>query len=371
MEGEDRGTAPSSGDWSAVAVKELLDADFRPTFVVDIKAQPPRIVYRNPAFSIEYDFEDIVWKDLQHQCEHFKQWAGSLSETLTCHFRDIFWTAAILRERWKVINGTPTLLAPAPLSSSPKKRKAVEAPVAEHVNSKVPRSERHDWTGDEPPRTLSAHTKLLREWDWASTPLGPVRSWSPILRSMANLVNMDPNPAVLFWGPKMAHIYNESYINMLSSKHPQALGQPYLQTWAELYASPKTAELLDQLWIQGRAHGKATLMPQQEFFILNDGKLEERFFNITILPVVGEWGEAVGFYEPFTEITSDYLNERRSGTVRRIGEVTVGDKDPVTFFQKLMTALDENGNLAMQNDVGVKQLTSPQIVMSLLRLCTR
>jgi hypothetical protein len=343
-----------SSEWLGISLQELLDADSRPSFVVDLQGHPHpphvSITYRNSVFSTQYDFEDIVWRDVQHERSAFKAWALSSQLEPPQHvFCGLIWTAAIVRHRWKVVHGTSRdIHSPGspPNVSRASKRKA-EEPAADHINTKVARFGNHDWTrSDLVPDPIGSHTKFLRSWDWASTPLGSIDSWPPILKSMANLVNTDPNPAVLFWGPKMAHVYNEAYIAVLNKKHPSALGQPYLQTWAELYANPQTAELLDHLWIEGRANGKATLMPHQTFFLHNaESRPEERVFNLSVLPIIGESGETVGFYEPFTEITSDFIGERRSATVRRVGEVTAGEENTANFFRKIASALEENGTI--------------------------
>jgi hypothetical protein len=47
--------------------------------------------------------------------------------------------------------------------------------------------------------------------------------------------------------------------------------------------------------------------------------------------------------EPLTEITTDHLNERRSDSVRKLGQLTAGEEDPIIFFQSIMRALSDNG----------------------------
>jgi PAS domain-containing protein len=116
-----------------------------------------------------------------------------------------------------------------------------------------------------------------------------------------------------------------------------------VETWAELYADPNTAKVLDEFWRTGIEDGKATVLNHQAFLLRNGERLEERIFNLSLLPIIDENGETIGFYEPLAEITTDHLNERRSESVRKIGQLTAGEEDPVAFFQSIMRALDNNG----------------------------
>jgi len=42
--------------------------------------------------------------------------------------------------------------------------------------------------------------RLCRDLDWASTPLGPVRSWSAVLRSTVQLCLDSGFPILINWG---------------------------------------------------------------------------------------------------------------------------------------------------------------------------
>ena len=60
------------------------------------------------------------------------------------------------------------------------------------------------------------------EVDWASTPLGPVSSWSPALANAVDLALHTQFPVTLFWGPEFALVYNAAYISLIADKHPFA-----------------------------------------------------------------------------------------------------------------------------------------------------
>src|SRR5579863_5628170 len=44
---------------------------------------------------------------------------------------------------------------------------------------------------------------LVRAFDWASTPLGPIENWSRELVAIVNLTLCSHNPARILWGPEL------------------------------------------------------------------------------------------------------------------------------------------------------------------------
>jgi hypothetical protein len=57
-----------------------------------------------------------------------------------------------------------------------------------------------DWTTnlDLP---VSDFCQWLRDYDWASTRLGPMREWPPLLRQLVCQITSHPDPKVILWGP--------------------------------------------------------------------------------------------------------------------------------------------------------------------------
>ena len=64
------------------------------------------------------------------------------------------------------------------------------------------------------PGVSSMHA-LMRERDWASTPLGPPSGWSPGLRMVVRLVLDAHFPMYVAWGPQLVLIYNDAYAELL------------------------------------------------------------------------------------------------------------------------------------------------------------
>src|SRR6266511_1695658 len=77
--------------------------------------------------------------------------------------------------------------------------------------------------------------KLIREMDWSRTPLGPIESWPQSLRSSVSMLLPSKAQIILFWGPNLVAIYNDTYREIFGTKHPWALGQPARKCWSEIW----------------------------------------------------------------------------------------------------------------------------------------
>ncbi len=80
-----------------------------------------------------------------------------------------------------------------------------------------------DLFSDPPPLNLTSFQRqYVRDFDWASSPLGPVQSWPLQLRQMVNIVQRDKSSAVVYWdipskdgAPDVVIVYNEAYTHIM------------------------------------------------------------------------------------------------------------------------------------------------------------
>jgi CheY-like chemotaxis protein len=71
--------------------------------------------------------------------------------------------------------------------------------------------------------------RLIGEYDWSKTPLGPIEAWPQSLKTAINLMLNSQHPMWIGWGPQATFLYNEAYVQVLGhAKHPWALGRPAL-----------------------------------------------------------------------------------------------------------------------------------------------
>src|SRR5690606_22874118 len=70
--------------------------------------------------------------------------------------------------------------------------------------------------------------------DWSQTALGAPNDWSLPLRTLVSVMLGSNQAMFLAWGPQRLMLYNDRYAEILSDKHPGALGQPFERVWQEI-----------------------------------------------------------------------------------------------------------------------------------------
>src|SRR5690606_5721018 len=81
----------------------------------------------------------------------------------------------------------------------------------------------------------SEMARLMREYDWASTPLGPPAQWPNVLKVALRLLLTSRFEMWLGWGPDIRFFYNDAYRPTLGIKHPRSLGMPTRELWPEIW----------------------------------------------------------------------------------------------------------------------------------------
>ena len=155
----------------------------------------------------------------------------------------------------------------------------------------------------------SAMGKLVRAKDWSRTPLGPIVSWPPSLRTAVSLVLNSNFPISLAWGPHHIQIYNDGYWPICGDKHPTAIGQDFSECWASAF--PVIGEAF-----RSALAGTAAFLEDQRMFLDRLGYLEETFFTFSFSPIRDERGVVVGLFHPVNETTSKMLGQRRTRALR-------------------------------------------------------
>ena len=165
--------------------------------------------------------------------------------------------------------------------------------------------------------TSAAH----REHDWASTPLGPVRSWPVELRSAIRTVMPSRVPMLLWWGPRLVQIFNHAYTPVLGEKYPRAIGEPGAECWAEVWdeLEPLARQVLDG--------GVSTYSENQLLFLHRHGYHEETYWTFSYSPVLAEDGSVAGIFVATTDVTARVLGERRLETLRQLGTLSIAEAD--------------------------------------------
>lgn len=199
---------------------------------------------------------------------------------------------------------------------------------------------------------------IMREFDWAFTPLGPVETWSPALKAMTRMLLANSFPIILWWGPDFIQLYNDAYVPVLGKKHPHAsLGRPFRECWSEVF---HILGPLAQIPFEG---GPATWMDAIPVQLNRYGFWEEAHFTISYSPVPDtEASRGIGgVIGIINEISAKIVADRRILALRDLGsrftepqtveEACVNAANILAAYDKdvpfaLLYLIDEKGKFA-------------------------
>ena len=122
--------------------------------------------------------------------------------------------------------------------------------------------------------------KRVRAFDWSSTPLGAIETWSLSLRLSVDMILAANFPMALRWGPELVLIYNDAYAPALPGRHPQALGERLDQASPDFQASIRA---FHEDILAGTSGGFA--LESLPFETRRGGVAEIGYFNINYSPV--------------------------------------------------------------------------------------
>jgi PAS domain S-box-containing protein len=153
---------------------------------------------------------------------------------------------------------------------------------------------------------------LMRTFDWAATPLGPVGQWPPRLRLAVSLCLDSGVPTALYWGPEFILLYNDAWSPILGDHHPGALGRPAREVWTE--NRDQFGPTLESVVATRQAlFCKDRLLPRRR-----QGHLEEYYYDFTTSPIRGPGASVDGIFQTIIETTSRVLDERRMQVLREL-----------------------------------------------------
>ena len=150
----------------------------------------------------------------------------------------------------------------------------------------------------------------IRAKDWSATALGPADRWPQSLRTATSICLESGFPMLVCWGPELVMLYNDGYVPVLGAKHPNALGQPLLECWAEI------RDMIGPMFRGVTETGRAVYANDLMFPLCRHGFTEECYFTFSYSPIREENDRVGGVLVTCTETTRHVLSERRMRTVR-------------------------------------------------------
>lgn len=358
-------------DFCNIGAAELIQNDPRPTFLLDIgphsssDSKEARLIYCNDSLEGVPEVLERIQSlyssntvDGNHDLSSttFRKWTlesarSRPTKTIsTCKsFLRFIWTTVTIRARWNIVSGLPTdtiddlqNVESHPISDPPSCSNDLDG-VAHSQDSIQNAGRGLDWTYPDSSFQTTSHIEWVRNFDWGSTPLGEMKTWSDQLRLAANLLMADTSPAALYWGHDRNMIYNEAYLPIFFTKHPWGLGRPFEEVYSNSVIEHK--DFYDSIWASGIQYGRATAAIDERFVMAMQNECEEEvFFSYRILPILGRGENIGGFYVTFQDVTRSILSSRRATTLRAAADANANGIDPETFWRMLVDTVSSNEN---------------------------
>ncbi|KAF3150708.1 hypothetical protein TWF569_004577 [Orbilia oligospora] len=193
-----------------------------------------------------------------------------------------------------------------------------------------------DWTRAESSESLPEFLKMMRDFDWGSTSVGPIEGWPQHLRTSIVLMCNSCFPSTMYYGPDYLFIYNEAFSRMMSSLHPWSLGKPCCEVWGGIF---------DDLLVERFTNvmqGKPQYQEDHEVFLVREGFTEQAYFSWALSPIVGDKGECVGIFSISADLTARVLAARSFQMFGEIGTRTSGITASKEFWQNFLGGMQTN-----------------------------
>jgi signal transduction histidine kinase len=175
----------------------------------------------------------------------------------------------------------------------------------------------------------------IRNFDWTGTPLGNPETWEHGLKTCVRIVLTSAQPMLVWWGPSLINIYNDSYAEFMGKKHPAGLGAKAADVWKDAWDI-----LLPRIERVQRNEGTCD---EALLFILDrKGYHEEAYVSFCYSPVQGDDGTVNGLFCACSDNTERIVNERAVQTLHDLGAVVFDDKSLQVIYRNVADALGKN-----------------------------
>ena len=158
--------------------------------------------------------------------------------------------------------------------------------------------------------------RRVREFDWASTPLGPIERWPLALRSTVDTLLASAFPNIVLWGPELIQIYNDAYIPIIGVKHPYALGHGNRDVWPEVWDI--NGPIIERVLAGETITREDALYPLAR----RDGAVEDVYLTLSFSPVRGDDGAIAGtlvtMHETTSRVQAQAMSAERERLVREL-----------------------------------------------------
>lgn len=298
---------------------EYLDDSPQPTFVLRLSDVDAEFTHANPALQrLEHLHINVLsqFRRVPAELKHSTNTGNASkkgSPALRVSLCDLNWTVKTVGKQWLIIATIDELDHQwnAKCSTSAQSTKATtlvqrSSPDVKHHSSTNKPVQRpplgavgtHGHLGD------LTYLQWMREFDWASSPIGPIEHWPAELRQTCEHVLASPDPVNILWGDDCIFLYNKAFSIMVGDNHPCAMGRPFKENfpqWPEYY------RLFDRM----KETGESVQQEQVRRVLARDGQQEECFFEFVLTPILAADGFVAGFSTRVRVVTRQVIFKRR------------------------------------------------------------
>ncbi|WP_338569126.1 ATP-binding protein [Pseudomonas canadensis] len=183
-------------------------------------------------------------------------------------------------------------------------------------------------------QSSSDMAEQVRQYDWASTPLGPLEQWPDVLKTTVALCLASSFPQSIIWGPHLTTLYNDAFIPILGDK-PFALGRPFSEVWHEVWADVSPIA-------NAAFEGHATYIENFPLLIERGAGLEQAYFTFCYSPIRDPEGKVVGMLDTVTETTATVFLNRRLAVLDAVGSAVANATDAESIMSTTTRLLAEH-----------------------------
>ncbi|MDR5782760.1 ATP-binding protein [Caballeronia sp. LZ065] len=150
---------------------------------------------------------------------------------------------------------------------------------------------------------IGESARAIRDFDWSTTPLGPIDTWPHVLRSAVQLMLRNALPMAVLWGEEGTLLYNDAYARFSGGRHPKILGMPIERAWPEAVAFNRNV-------IECGLRGETLSYLDIDFVLPRAGRESNVWLDLHYSPIASDEGVPVGVLAVVVETTGRVTLER-------------------------------------------------------------
>jgi signal transduction histidine kinase len=178
----------------------------------------------------------------------------------------------------------------------------------------------------------------FREFDWASTPIGPPAQWPESWRNAVRIILDSSFPTALAFGPQLIYFYNDAFIPIGGpARHPAALGLPVTLAWKEIWT-----QILEPRFAITLGSGEPTGEEDLFFPLQRSGYLEETYITFSFAALRDDRDRPSGIFCTAYETTARVIADRQLNCLRALAAQSGFAETPEGACQAAAATLEGN-----------------------------